>query len=583
MKSPVIKSALKYKKQIILGPFFKIFEVIGELLSPFFVAYIIDNFIYIDSTGNITGEDLKYVVYAFLIMVGIAIFAFSTTLITQRMAITSGAALSDDLRNKIFEKYQSLSKKDVDKVGKDKFLTLLNVDTNNVETGFQIGIRLLIRSPILIIGSITCGFLIDVKCGFIFLGILFLASLIIVFTMIYLGKHYRDVQEKVDEMYTIAGDDVSGARAIRAFNNEEKEVKRFKTVSESYKKRKISLSLIEKINDPLTTLVINCGIVLILYFGQFDISAGKLSSGDIVCLINLLNLALLGLIAFVKLINNLTRGYASRKRIDEFLNIEPSFENSNKYKELKVNIGDELINFNNVNFSYSGTTDTYTLKNINFSINKGQTIGIIGGTGSGKTTLISLLEHFYEATNGEIIYKNHDIKDYDIVSLRNEICLVNQKPQFLKGTIKSNMLLGKENATDEEIFNALRLAKADFVFDYSDGILHDVEENGSNFSGGQKQRLNIARAILKNGEILVLDDSTSALDFVTDKKVRENIKNLDKNLTTIIVSQRTNLLNYCDKIIVLDKGEIESIGTHEELLNISKIYREIYQIQAELK
>lgn len=576
MKSPVIKHALKYKKQLIFAPLFKVIEVIGELLTPFLVAYIIDNFIVKDANGNVTDGNILNIVYFVLIIIGIAIFTFFTTILAQRIAVTSGAHFSYDLRESIFNKYEDLSKSDIEKYHKEKILTLINVDTLNAENAFQMIQRLLLRGPLLVIGGIIASFIINVNCGFIFLSTLILASSVIGFIMVYNAKRYHKLSESLDDMYQIANDNVSGNRVIRAFNNEDKEISKFSDVTERYRKKSLFFAAIEKLGDPLTFFIINIGIILVLYVAKVDLSVGNLTSGKVVSLISYFHQTLFAIIMFARLLNSLSRGHASKKRIDEFLSITPSITNGTG-KEFDGN-EETILSFSDVSLSFKNN-DKYALSDISFTLNKGETLGIIGGTGAGKTSLIRLIERFYDASKGTIKFKGKDLKELDIEEVRNKISLVNQKCSLLKGTILSNMLLAAPNATEEEIINALTVAKADFVFDYKDGINHVVEENGANYSGGQKQRLNIARAILKKKELLILDDSTSALDYITDKEVRKNISSLDKDLSVILISQRATSLTNCDKIIVLDKGKIESIGTHKELLSKSPIYQEIFNTQ----
>ena len=515
---------------------------------------------------------------AFLIIIAFCIFGFLSTLVCQYFASVASQGFGTDLRNRIFLKVNSLSLKDIDNFGRGNLINLITNDTTRVQTGIAMLIRLAIRAPVLVIGSLVCSFIIDYRVGLMFLILIPIISLILAIILTKNSKNYLRVQQRLDDISNYSNDCLKGSRVIRAFNKENTIINQYKNKTEKYFNETKKANLVAALINPLTFLVVNVGIMLVIYFGGNLTINNELTNGDLVALISYLNQILMALIVVSNLVIIFTKAFSSQKRIDQLLQSETSIVNYSKYKDISLNYGDEFINFENVSFKYEDDGNE-VISNINFKINKGEKIGIIGGTGSGKTTLIKLIERFYDVTSGELLYKGHDIKDYDLDKLHQEISLVNQRSVLFNETIKSNILIGKKDATDEEIINALKNSEAyKFVKEYSDFIDHEVYENGKNFSGGQKQRLSLARALIKDSELLILDDSTSALDYLTDKNVRENINKM-KDLTVIFISQRTSSIQHCDKIIVVDNGKIDAIGTHEELLNTSLIYKEIYDSQ----
>ena len=567
-------SIKKYKKEFILGPIFKIVEVVFELMIPFLMKYMINTGI--PSFQN--NEGVGKILYPGLIIIAFCIFGFLSTLVCQYFASVASQGFGTDLRNRIFLKVNSLSLKDIDNFGRGNLINLITNDTTRVQTGIAMLIRLAIRAPVLVIGSLVCSFIIDYRVGLMFLILIPIISLILAIILTKNSKNYLKVQQRLDDISNYSNDSLKGSRVIRAFNKENTIINQYKNKTEKYFKETKKANLVAALINPLTFLVVNVGIMLVIYFGGNLTINDELTNGDLVALISYLNQILMALIVVSNLVIIFTKAFSSQKRIDQLLQSETSIVNYSKYKDISLNYGDEFINFENVSFKYEDDGNE-VISNINFTINKGEKIGIIGGTGSGKTTLIKLIERFYDVTSGELLYKGHNIKDYDLDKLHQEISLVNQRSVLFNGTIKSNILIGKKDATDEEIINALKNSEAyKFVKEYSDFIDHEVYENGKNFSGGQKQRLSLARALIKDSELLILDDSTSALDYLTDKNVRENINKM-KDLTVIFISQRTSSIQHCDKIIVVDNGKIDAIGTHEELLNTSLIYKEIYDSQ----
>lgn len=564
-----------YKKQMILGPIFKMFEVVFELIMPFLMSFIIDTGI---NEAVATGHYEKIYIPG-LIIIGLILVSFCSTIVCQYYASVASQGFGTKLRNALYEKIVGLSLKDIDMVGKGNLTTIITNDVNRLQVSIAMLVRLVIRAPSLIIGSLICAFIINYKIAFIFVGVIVLVSLILFFVIKFSSKQILRVQKETDNIVTSTNDSLNGIRVVKAFNNENVEINKFKNSSTKYFNEMKKINLLNALTSPLTYLVINVAIVLVIYFSSDSIINGTgLTKGELTSLVQYLNQILLALIVVSNLVVIFTKAFASKVRVESILNIKNEIINDPKVEPHKINNGEDLIKFKNVSFKYD-ESDNDVVKNINFDIKKGQTIGIIGGTGSGKTTLVKLLLRFFDRTGGDILYKGTDIKDYDIDALRNEISLVNQKATIFKGTIRSNMLIGKSDATDLEIEEALKKACAyEFISKYDDYLKHPLEEGGKNLSGGQRQRLSIARSILKNGEILILDDSTSALDYLTEKNLKHNIKEIE-NLTTIIIAQRVTSLMNADQIIVMYHGEVESVGTHDELMKNSKVYKEIYDSQ----
>lgn len=572
-------STKKYKKYMILGPMFKVIEVVFELLTPFLMKYIVDTGL----TNAIKYGNYNHIIIPGVLMIVFALAGYGTTFVCQYFASIASQGSGTDLRNRVYRKIMSLSTIDLEKLDKGNLMNILTNDVNRIQTVIAMLIRLVIRAPVLVIGSLICAALIDWKISLIYLAIIPLVVAIYFIILKVSSKQYLKVQKENDKIVTKANDDINGIRVIKAFNNEDKEIDEYKILTNNYyKESKVAIFVNELIN-PLTMLIVNVAIIGVLLLSSkiiTDPSQSSLLKGDVVALISYLNQILLALIVVCNLIVAFTKGFASNTRINNLLNYEPTIKNEGTIKDIKINSGDTLVELKDVSVSYSG--ENYVVSDINFKIDKGQTVGVIGGTGAGKTTIIKLIERFLDASKGEVIYKGVNIKDYDLVSLRDEVSLVDQKASLMNGTIKSNILMGKSDASDEEIIEALKQSKAyEFVSSYSDGINHPVRENGRNFSGGQRQRLSIARSLIKNSELLILDDSTSALDYLTDKEVRANIKMMNK--TTLIISQRVSSLSGCDVIYVMDHGKIVASGNNDYLMNNCGIYKEIYESQVRNK
>ncbi len=566
---------------MIFGPMFKTLEVIFELLIPFIMKDIIDNGVKI---AKETGDASKIFIDG-LIIIGFVILGFCSTIVCQYFASIASQGFGTDLRNRLFKKINELSMKEINFFGIGYLSNIFNNDINRLQLAVAMMVRLVVRAPALVIGSIVCSFLINYKIAFIFLAVVIIVSIFLYIVFSITSKQFLNLQKKNDKLSQIVDDGISGTRVIRSFNTEEYEIKKYKTETEEYYKDSKKMISINALINPITFLVINLAILITVYLGINMLNNGSFinfngelfSSGDIIALIQYLNQMLMALIVVCNLVVIFNKSFASKKRVDALLIKESSIKNNYNYDLININNGDNLFEFKNVDFSYSGKNNV--LNNLNFVIKKGDSIGIIGGTGSGKSTIIKLMDRFFDATNGEILYKGVDIKKYNSESLHKEISIVNQKNQLFKGTIKSNLLIGNSAANENDMITSLKNAEAySFVEKYPEFLDHYVEEGGQNFSGGQKQRLCIARALIRNSETVIFDDSMSALDFITDKKVRHNLAKME-NLTKIYVSQRVTTLMYCDKILVVDNGKIIDIGNHEELLKNCKIYREIYKSQ----
>ena len=574
-----LQSTKKYIPYFIIGPLFKVIEVIFELLTPFLMKYIVDEGFNAGTLDN----DYTKIIYPGLIMIAFAVFGFCSTLVCQKLASIASQGTGTELRNKIYRKIINFSNSDIEHFGKGNLVNLLTNDVNRIQSVVAMIIRLVIRAPILVIGSVVCAFLIDIYAGIIFVSIVPLVMFIYFLILKISGKQYKKVQKQNDKIVEKTNDDISGIKAIKSFNNEEKEINEYEQLTSSYYFESKKAILTNELINPLTIFIVNVAIMAVIYLATYTFKSPfivDLRKGDVVALISYLNSILLALIALCNLILVFVKGFSSNARINEFLNYKEVIDNKGKCIKDSLELKENLVKFNDVSLSFNNENNV--LNHIDFEINKGETIGLIGGTGSGKTLLINVLERFYDFNEGEIFYKGINIKDYDISSLRNDIGLVSQKPHFLKGTIKSNMLIGKSDATDEEIIEALKMSKAyEFVSKYDDLLNHEVLENGKNFSGGQKQRLAIARGILRAKELLILDDSTSALDYLTDKEVRENLKR--KKITTLIISQRCSSIMDADRIYIIEHGEIVGVGTHKKLLKNNEVYKEIYASQTRSK
>lgn len=556
----------KYLKKnihwVIIGPVFKLLEAIFELLVPLVIKNMIDI--------GINGDGGK----SYLIEQGVLLLIFAatglcSTLVCQFIASRVSQRFGTDVRNDYFKHINSLSFKELDYLSTSSIITRQTNDIFNVEKSVAMLIRLVIRSPFIVIGSTALAFVINPIMGIVFLitGIL----LFIIFFMIMKLTLPRNkkIQKSLDNVTTITTENFTGVRQVRAFRKEEYEVNRFNDETSKLASLQVGLGKISAFLNPLTFIVVNAAIILVMYIGMYQMKTINLSVGDIQALVNYLNQILIAIIAVTNLVTIFTKAQASSVRINEVFDMKSSINDGSYEEGLDTDVA---IEFKNVTFNYN--IDSYpAVSNLNFKVYKGQTIGIIGGTGSGKSTIVNLINRFYDTTSGDIYLNGRNIKDYKLSYVNHNISTVLQKAVLFNGNVIDNLCYGKKNASIDEINHALKVAQADFISKMPDGLNARVLQGGKNLSGGQRQRLSIARAILKNSPVLVLDDSSSALDYQTDYKLRMAIKELKK--TTFIISQRASSIAYADQIIVLDNGKIDAIGCHDELLEKSKLYREI--------
>ncbi len=556
----------KYLKKnlhwVIIGPIFKLFEAIFELAVPLIIKNIIDNGI----NGNL---GRNYILKQGGLLLIFATTGLCSTLVCQFIASRVSQRFGTDVRNDYFKHINTLSFKELDYLSASSIITRQTNDIYNVEKSVAMLIRLVIRSPFIVIGATALAFYIDMTMGIVFLitGILLFAVFFLIMKKTY--PINKSVSKALDRVSTITIENLDGVRQVRAFRKEEYEITRFNKQTDELSKKQLSLGKNNSLLNPLTFIIVNAAIVLVMYIGMKKIKRIDLTLGDIQALINYLNQILVAIIAVTNLVTIFTKAAASSSRINEVFDLESSIKDG-KYEE-GLN-SEYAFEFNNVTFGYNEKANS-SITNVSFKVKKGQTVGIIGGTGSGKSTIVNLLNRFYDPNNGEIILDGRNIKDYKLSYVNKSVGCVLQKSVLFNGTIKENLLYANENATDSEIENALNTAQASFYKDMPDGLNSLVLQGGKNLSGGQRQRLCIARAILKDSPILVLDDSSSALDYQTDYRLRTAIKTLNK--TTVIISQRASSIAYADMIVVLDGGKVDSIGTHKELICKSELYKEI--------
>lgn len=560
-----------YKKEAILGPIFKLIEAILELFIPIVMAKIIDI--------GVKNKDINYVFKMGGILILLGAVGLGFALICQYYASIASQGAGTSIRSKLYRHINNLSYSEIDEIGTPTLITRLINDITQIQTGIAMLIRLGTRSPFIIIGSTIMAISINLKLSLIFLITTPLIALVIYLVMSKSLPLYKVIQGKLDNLSLITRENLEGARVIKAFSKEDSEKERFKAATIGLSDTSINVGKISALLNPITYIIMNIAVIAILWYGGIKVNIGSLTQGEVIAFINYITQILLSLIVFSQLIVTLTKGATSANRVLEILNINPSItDNKTNYKDSSKK-DKPLIEFRNVSFSYKDSNE-YSLKDINLIINKNETIGIIGGTGSGKSTLINLIPRFYDATNGQVLVKGIDTKNYTLKELRNLIGIVPQRAVLFKGNILDNLKWGKENATIDEINEALEISQAkSFVESLPQNINSEVMQGGKNFSGGQKQRLTIARALISKPEILILDDSSSALDFATDAALRGALKEKTSETTVLIVSQRASSIKNADKIIVLDNGEIAGTGTHDYLLENCEVYNEICSSQ----
>ena len=555
----------KYKKESILAPLFKMLEAMFDLIVPLVIAKIINI--------GIANGDRAYIIRSFLILIAMAVLGLLSSFTAQYFAAKAAIGTSAGLRHKLVEHIQSLNFAKLDEIGASTLITRMTADVNQVQNGINMFLRLFLRSPFIVFGAMIMAFSINFKISLIFAAAI-LVLFVIVFGIMFITKpKYKIQQNRLDTVTETARGNLEGVRVIRAFGKEGDETDEFKTENSLLARMQITAGNIGALMNPLSYITVNTAIILILWFGAKYVNSGILLSGNVIALINYLSQILVELVKLANLIVLLSKAVVSCGRIGAVLDTESTMD----YGNVTTADGEYAVRFENVSLKYHDGGEN-SLTNISFDVKKGETIGIIGGTGSGKTSLVNLIARFYDATDGKITFLGHDIKTWDKGALRSKIAVVMQKTQLFAGTVRSNLLYGNKNASDAELWSALKSAQAEeFVRQKDGGLDAVIEQGGRNLSGGQKQRLSVARALVKNPDILILDDSSSALDYATDLAMRTAIANLPKKPTLFIVSQRTVAIEHADKILVLEDGHLAGCGTHKELLENCGVYKEIYK------
>ena len=558
----------EYKKETILGPLFKLLEASFELFVPLVIASMIDR--------GIGEGDRQHIINMCLVLILLCFVGFGSAVTAQFYAAKAAAGFAKKVKRALFDNIQKLSYADIDRVGTSAMITRMTSDINQVQQGVNLTIRLLLRSPFVVFGAMVMAFTINVRQSLIFLVTIMLLFLVVGLIMRWSIPRYGQIQSGLDGLLSLTRENHTGVRVIRAFSLEQKERENFSNKNNALKDLQVFVGSITALMNPVTYAILNLAVVFLIYRGAFLVDAGELSQGQVVALYNYMAQILVELIKFANLILTVTRAIASGNRVQEMLELKSSMEDG-AVTEFMPSVSH--IEFNNVSMRYQGNMED-SLEGLDIKIKRGERIGVIGGTGSGKSTLINLIPRFYDVREGSVVIDGRNVKEYRLASLRERIGIVPQKAVLFHGTIRDNIRWGKEDATDEEIYEALTIAQAKEIVDgKAKGLDEEVSQGGKNFSGGQKQRLTIARALVRKPEILILDDSASALDFLTDKKLRSAIASMDNPPTTFIVSQRASSVLNCDRIIVLDDGKVAGIGTSDELLIKCATYREIYDSQ----
>lgn len=564
----LLKYLKHYKLQSVLAPLFKLLEASFELIVPLVVASIIDE-------GITSGRGTGYVLAACAVLVALGVVGLISAVCAQFFAAKAAVGFSKELRGDLFYKIQSLSYYEMDGIGTSGLITRMTSDVNQIQNGVNMVLRLFMRSPFIVFGAMIMAFVVSVTAGWVFAATI-AVLLVVVFAIILITiPLYKKSQNNLDRVTAATRETLVGSRVIRAFCKEDEEIKEFNRRNGVLAKSQRFVGGISALMNPLTFAIINAGIIALMYAGAIKVNAGDLSNGDVIALYNYMSLILVELIKLANLIITVTKSFACAGRVSEILETDPAL----KHGDTAEKRGEHFIEFKNVCARYTAGAAN-ALNDISFTVERGQTVGIIGGTGAGKTTLVNLIPHFYDACEGEVSVDGVNVNAVGDVTLRDKCGVVPQRAVLFKGTVRDNLKWGNENATDEEIERAVRLACADdVILNKENGLDSEVEQGGKNFSGGQRQRLTIARALVKRPEILILDDSASALDYATDAKLRKNLRGLDYNPTVFIVSQRTSSIRHADKILVLDGGNLVGAGTHDELMENCGVYREIHNSQ----
>ena len=567
-----------YKKESILAPLFKMLEASFELFVPLVMVAIID--------VGIANQDKPYIVKMCFVLIALGIIGLVCSITAQYFAAKAATGVGTGIRHGLFEHIQKFTFTEMDQLGTSTLITRMTSDINQIQSGVNLVLRLFLRSPFIVFGAMIMAFTVDVKAALVFVVTIPLLSLIVFGIMLVTMPMYKKVQADLDQVLLATRENLTGARVIRAFNKEEDETKRFENANQILTDAQKYVGRISGMMNPLTYIIVNGAIIALIYVGAVRVDIGDLTQGQVVALINYMSQILVELVKLANLIISVTKAAACLNRVESVLAVKPDMNegdvrwksnSSEADRDLKNKI--PVVEFSHVSLTYKGTSDT-SLSDINFCAKKGQTIGIIGGTGSGKSSLVNLIPRFYDATDGTVKINGRDIKEYQTENLREHIGVVLQKAVLFKGSIADNLRWGKEDATEQEMYEALDISQArEFVDTKQGGLEFQIEQGGRNLSGGQKQRMTIARALVRKPEILILDDSASALDFATDAALRKSIKEMKNQPTVFIVSQRAASIQYADQIIVLDDGAMAGIGTHEELLKDCPVYQEIYYSQ----
>lgn len=557
-----------YKKESILSPLFKLLEASFELFVPLVMAAIIDTGI-----GN---KDGGFILKMCGILILLALVGLTCSITAQYFAAKAAVGFATKVRHALFDHIQKLSYTEMDTAGTDTMITRMTSDINQAQSGVNMVLRLFLRSPFIVFGAMIMAFTIDVKAALIFVVTIPVLSVVVFGIMIITIPLFRRVQASLDKVLGVTRENLTGSRVIRAFNKEQEEIADFDESNERLTDVQLFVGKISALMNPLTYIIINVALVILIWTGAIQVNIGKISQGEVVALVNYMSQILVELVKLANLIITVTKAIACGNRVQSIFEMETSMVDGNGSKKEDTGY---TVEFRNVSMRYKGA-GADTLTGIDFKAKPGDTIGIIGGTGSGKSSVVNLIPRFYDVTEGQVMVDGMDVREYKITDLRDKIGIVPQKAVLFAGTVRSNLAWGKEDATEEEMQQALAVAQAAEVVDKKDGKLDaEVEQGGKNFSGGQKQRLTIARALVKQPEILIMDDSSSALDYATDAKLRQAIHNMPNRPTVFIVSQRAASIMYTDKIIVLDDGTVAGTGTHEELLKDCSVYQEIYYSQ----
>lgn len=559
-----------YKKESVLAPLFKMLEASFELFVPLVVAAIID-------TG-IAGENRTYILRMGAVLVILALIGLACSVTAQYFSAKAATGFATKLRHALFSHLQSLSFTEVDSMGTSTMITRMTSDINQVQSGVNMTLRLFLRSPIIVFGAMIMAFTVDVQAAWIFAVTIPLLSIVVFGIMLVTIPLYKKVQQALDKVLGKTRENLTGVRVIRAFNQEEQETAEFEERNEALTTVHKFVGKISAAMNPVTYVIVNGALVVLIWTGAWRVDNGYISQGEVVALVNYMSQILVELVKLANLIILITKAAACANRISAVFDIEPGMKGC-EHSGKKPEKTEYVVEFRNVELAYQGAAEE-AVSDISFAVKRGQTIGIIGGTGSGKSSVVNMIPRFYDATAGSVLIDGVDVREYPLEELRQKVGMVLQKAVLFKGTIRDNLKWGKEDATDEELWRALEISQAKEFVDTKDGGLdYKIEQGGRNLSGGQKQRLTIARAVVRDPEILILDDSASALDFATDAKLRQAIREMKDKLTVFIVSQRASSIQYADQIIVMEDGKIAGIGKHEELLASCEVYKEIYESQ----